>query len=70
MKIIVIPDTQVKEGVPLDHLTGLGNYIVDKRPDCVVHLGDHFDMPSLGRHNSKGHIVYDEARMLSDLEAG
>ena len=70
MKIIVIPDTQVKEGVPLDHLTGLGNYIVDKRPDCVVHLGDHFDMPSLGRHNSKGHIVYEGARMLSDLEAG
>lgn len=70
MKIVVIPDTQVKGGVPLDHLTGLGNYIVDKRPDCVVHLGDHFDMPSLAQHNSKGHIVYEGARMLSDLEAG
>lgn len=70
MRIIVIPDTQVKADVPLDHLEALGNYIVDKRPDVVVHIGDHFDMPSLGQHNSKGHIVYEGARMLTDLEAG
>lgn len=70
MKIIVIPDTQVKAGVPMDHLEALGNYIMDKKPDVVVHLGDHFDMPSLAQHNSKGHIVYEGARMMSDLEAG
>jgi len=70
MKIIMIPDTQVKQDVPLEHLSALGNYITDKRPDVVVHIGDHFDMPSLGTHNSKGHIVYEGARMLSDLEAG
>lgn len=70
MRIIVIPDTQVKEGVPTDHLEALGNYIVEKRPDCVVHIGDHFDMPSLGQHNSKGHIIYEGARMIADLEAG
>jgi len=27
-------------------------------------------MPSLGQHNSKGHIVYEGKRILSDLEAG
>lgn len=70
MKIIFIPDTQVKEGVPTDHLEALGNYILDKKPEVVVHIGDHFDMPSLGQHNSKGHIVYENARMRSDLEAG
>ena len=70
MKIIVVPDTQVKAGVPLEHLTALGNYIVDKKPEVVVHIGDHFDMPSLGQHSPKGHIVYEGARMLSDLEAG
>ena len=70
MRIIVIPDTQVKSGVPTDHLEALGNYIIDKKPEVVVHLGDHFDMPSLGQHNSKGHIIYEGARMLSDLEAG
>lgn len=70
MKIIMIPDTQVKAGVPLDHLAALGNYITDKKPDVVVHIGDHFDMPSLGTHNSKGHIIYEGARMLSDMEAG
>lgn len=70
MKIIVIPDTQVKQGVPMEHLTAIGNYITDKKPEVVVHLGDHFDMPSLSTHNSKGHIVYEGARMLSDFEAG
>lgn len=70
MRIIVIPDTQVKADVPLTHLTALGNYILDKKPEVIVHIGDHFDMPSLGQHNSKGHIVYEGARMLSDLEAG
>jgi len=70
MRIIVIPDTQVKQGVPMEHLSAIGNYITDKRPDAVVHIGDHFDMPALGQHNSKGHIVYEGARMLSDLEAG
>lgn len=70
MKIIMIPDTQVKTGVPLEHLSALGNYITDKKPDVVVHIGDHFDMPSLGTHNAKGHIVYEGARMLADMEAG
>ena len=67
MRIIVIPDTQVKAGVPMSHLSALGNYILDKKPECIVHIGDHFDMPSLGQHNSKGHIVYEGARMLFPL---
>jgi hypothetical protein len=48
---IVIPDTQVKAGVPLDHLTWIGQYIVDYQPDVVVHLGDHADFPSLSSYD-------------------
>ena len=56
---IIIPDTQVKEGVPLDHLHWIGQYIVDhfagKENIRVIHLGDHADMPSLS--------MYDEGKM-------
>ena len=70
MKIICIPDTQCKKGVDMRHLNALGNYIVDKKPDVVVSIGDHWDMPSLGTHNDRGHISYENARMQDDLEAG
>lgn len=44
---LVIPDTQAKDGVPNDHLGWIGEYIMDRRPDCIIHLGDHADMPAL-----------------------
>ena len=48
-KHLVIPDTQVKPNQPIDHLRWAGLYAVDKKPDVIVHLGDHFDMPSRSR---------------------
>lgn len=51
MKILVIPDVQVKDGVPTDHLGWLGQYIVDKRPDTIVCIGDFADMPSLSSYD-------------------
>mgnify|MGYP003653980451 CR=1 FL=1 len=47
LKILVIPDTQVKFGDPMEHLTACGNYIVEKKPDVIVHIGDHWDMKAL-----------------------
>lgn len=68
-KILVIPDCQVKEGVELDHLTWAGQYIVDKKPDIVVHLGDFADMPSLSQHDKAGSKYFEGKRYLSDIEA-
>lgn len=70
MRIIVIPDTQCKPNVPTEHLTALGNYIADKRPDTIVHLGDHWDMPSLSTHTPKSHIDFHGASYKDDIEAG
>lgn len=69
MKILVIPDTQVKKGVSLDHLTWAGKYIVDKKPDVVVHIGDHWDMPSLSSYD-KGKKCYEGRTYRADIEAG
>lgn len=66
--ILVVPDTQVKEGVPLDHLRWLGNYIVKKRPDIIVHIGDHADMPSLSSYDV-GKKSFEGRRYSKDIEA-
>jgi len=69
MKILVIPDTQVKAGVPLDHLAACGNFIVEKRPDVIVHIGDHFDMKALSSYD-RGKKAAEGQRVQSDIEAG
>lgn len=66
---LVIPDTQVKPGVPTDNLRWIGRYIVDKKPDVVVHLGDHWDMPSLSSYD-KGKRAMEGRRYRADVEAG
>lgn len=66
---LVIPDTQVKPGVLTDHLGWIGRYIVDTRPDVVVHLGDHWDLPSLSSYD-RGKRQFEGRRLASDIKAG
>jgi hypothetical protein len=66
---LIIPDTQVKPGVPIEHLAWIGEYIVDKRPSKVIHLGDHFDMPSLSTYD-KGTAKIEGQRIHDDILAG
>lgn len=66
---LIIPDTQVKPGVPLDHLSWIGQYIVDLKPDVIIHLGDHYDMESLSSWD-KGTAAFEGRRYIADLEAG
>ncbi len=69
IKILVIPDCQVKEGIPLDHLTWAGEAICDYRPDVIVNLGDFGDMPSLSSHDIKGSKYFEGLRYNKDIEA-
>ena len=66
--VLVLPDCQVKEGVPLDHLRWLGNYIVSKRPDIIINIGDFADMPSLSSYD-KGKKSFEGRRYSKDLGA-
>ncbi len=70
MRILTIPDTQCKPGVPLDHLTWAGKAICDYKPDVVVHLGDHWDFPSLSSHDKPGSKYFEGKRYMADVEAG
>jgi hypothetical protein len=64
----VIPDCQVKPGVPLDHLKWAGAYIAEKRPDVIVCIGDFADLPSLSSYD-KGKKAAENRRYKYDLEA-
>ena len=65
---LMIPDTQVKEGISLDYLKWVGRYIADKQPDTIIHIGDHADMPSLSSYD-KGKGAAEGRRVKKDIEA-
>lgn len=66
---IIIPDTQVKPNVNTDHLRHIGQYILDHKPEVIVHIGDHFDMPSLSSYD-KGKKSFEGRRYKADIAAG
>ncbi len=66
---MVIPDTQVKPGTPINHLRAAGNYVVSKKPDVVIFLGDHWDMHSLSSYD-KGTKKAEGARYQDDIDSG
>jgi len=47
-----------------------GQYIASQRPDVVVHLGDHWDLPSLSSYEKTGSKWFEGKRLQADLEAG
>ena len=69
MKVLVIPDCQVRPGVPTDHLEWAGKYIVDKRPDVIINIGDFADMPSLSTHDKAGSKAFEGLRYREDVES-
>lgn len=66
--ILVIPDAQVKPGTPTDHLRWLGNYIVEKKPDVVLCIGDFSDMASLSSYDV-GKKSFEGRRYRADIQA-
>ena len=65
---LVIPDVQMKPGVRDDHLSWIGNYIVEKRPDVIVCIGDFADMPSLSVYD-KGKLPFEGRRYVNDVKS-
>lgn len=66
---LVIPDTQVKPGAPLVHLKWVAMYAAHKRPNKIIHLGDHYDLPSLSSYD-KGTKRAEGRRLSADISAG
>lgn len=66
---LVIPDVQSKPGVRNDHLEWIGNYIVEKKPDVIICIGDFWDMESLSVYD-KGKLPFEGRRYVNCVKAG
>jgi len=66
-KHILIPDCQVTPSSPTDHLSWVGRYIVEQKPDVVVQIGDFADMESLSSYSSK--LEVEGRRYSQDINA-
>lgn len=65
---LMIPDTQCKPGIDMSYLEWVGKYIVNRKPDVIVHIGDHADMPSLSSYD-KGKKRAEGRRVSHDIYA-
>lgn len=65
---LIIPDVQTKAGVDQSHLEWIGKFIVDKRPDRIICIGDFADMPSLSSYD-KGKKSFEGRRYSEDIKA-
>jgi hypothetical protein len=68
LKILVIPDCQVKPGVNIDHLPATGDYAARKHPDVIVCLGDFADMESLSSYDV-GKKSFEGRTYKADIDA-
>lgn len=66
---MVIPDTQVKPNHSIEHLTWAGKHAVQEQPDVIIHIGDHWDMPSLSSYDV-GKKGFEGRTYRADIEAG
>lgn len=64
----VIPDTQCKPGQDFTFLRNIGRYIVAKKPDVIVQIGDWADMESLSSYDV-GTRDFEGRRYHKDIEA-
>lgn len=63
-----VPDTQVRSGVPTDHIEALGNYIEAKRFEKIIVAGDWWDMPATSNWNSARE--QENLRVIDDIDSG
>ena len=63
-----IPDTQIRAGVPIQHIEALGNYIAEKQFEKIIVAGDWWDMPATSNWNSA--LTQEGLRIQDDIDSG
>jgi hypothetical protein len=67
--ILVVPDVHGHPDHHNDRADWLGKFILDRKPDVVVNMGDTFDMPSLSSFD-KGKASFHGASYEKDINSG
>jgi len=68
MKHFILPDVQAKPGQDFSFLRKIGSYVLEKKPEKIICLGDFADMPSLSSY-VVGKKVFEGRRYTKDIEA-
>ncbi len=66
---LVVPDDHAHPEDNFRRFEWLGQYIIDKRPEVIIRLGDCWDMPSLSSYD-KGKKEFVFKSVKADLKAG
>ena len=66
--MLVIADTQVDKDSPTEHLESLSRYIWKHKPAHIIHIGDHWDFPSLSTYASLAEK--EGRRLIDDMDGG
>jgi hypothetical protein len=66
---LIIPDTHAHPDLDNNRFEWLGRFILDRKPDIVLQLGDFYDMPSLSSYD-KGTKGFEGRRYKLDIAAG
>ena len=68
MKHFIVPDVQAKPGQDFTFLRKIGSYVLEKKPEKIICLGDFADMSSLSSYDV-GKKVFEGRRYTKDIEA-
>lgn len=68
MRHFVLPDVQAKPGQDFKFLTKIAEYVIEKKPEKIICLGDFADMPSLSSYDV-GKKSFEGRRYSLDKEA-
>ena len=67
---LFIPDTQISHGRDIAHIIALAHFVVAKKPDCIIMIGDWWDMPSLSSYEKPGSKYFHDKSYRKDIESG
>ena len=67
---LIIPDTQLRPGVPTEHIGWAASAAVDYKPDVIMVMGDWWDLPSLSMHDAPGSKEAEGRRVRPDIDIG
>lgn len=67
VRALVIPDTQIRHGVPMDHLLWAGRFAADKGFDVIAHTGDWADNNAISSYHTQ--LSRENERLSKDDDA-
>lgn len=66
-KMLLLPDTQVAAGTPVNHFKAAGRYAAAKAVDAVCHIGDFLDYRAISTYNTP--LSKEGLRLKDDVRA-